>query len=503
MATEEADAPQNDSNLVGLKLEANEIASPNRTEETLALLAKEVAEIKTIVATLSSRLDVLELEKTKHHTSNGINSNKHMGQIVTLNVGGQIFTTTRATLCIHGDSMLNKMVSGTYSESTDAKGNIFIDRSPQHFDVILNFLRSGKILLPETLRDTIDLKDEFDYYNLPFPDEAFIRFPKAYSLERVFGEVPIQPEFWDISKNYLLCAEYKETEYLAYVINFHTGKRVGKVIDLQSHIEQGFQCGLTGYGTTIWTYNRKDARLVIIDMISGYPETIHLNKISPTISWKSCSVLTHFQSTSILCMCDESEPDTRKVACLFDIQRKKLILLDAIRNRPLHTWCPLLYDDVFVCILLKSDDNTKHLCACDIKTGKALYERQSYNMRKIACGDLLLRVDGCGSGCLVDPKDGCVVGSFNALNLQNVLGRKLKATDAISCFGRSHMVIWPRDSSDLLIFELCRNAPICHLKDLLPHSNIGSLAHIFQCGNKLISCCYSPNHLMVLAPRCN
>jgi len=116
-------------------------------------------------------------------------------------------------------------------------------------------------------------------------------------------------------------------------------------------------------------------------------------------------------------MCEESESDARKVACLFDIEKKKIITLDAIKNRPLHLWCPLLYDgevflwsdgtvasvlniitDVFVCILLKADDNTKHLCACDIKTGKVLYERQSYNMRKIACGDLLLRVDGCGSG---------------------------------------------------------------------------------------------------------
>src|SRR5687768_13068303 len=75
---------------------------------------------------------------------------------------------------------------------------------------------------------------EFLYYHLPFPDDVYLGFPSCYTLERVIGEPPLLPEFWEVRNGLLLCSEYKETEYITYLIDVNTGQRVGKVIDLLS-----------------------------------------------------------------------------------------------------------------------------------------------------------------------------------------------------------------------------------------------------------------------------
>ncbi|KAK8751569.1 hypothetical protein OTU49_009126 [Cherax quadricarinatus] len=71
---------------------------------------------------------------------------------VTLNVGGQIFTTTRATLVTkEPNSMLAKMFSCEDSSllpsNRDAHGAYLIDRSYTYFEPLLNFLRNGTLIL--------------------------------------------------------------------------------------------------------------------------------------------------------------------------------------------------------------------------------------------------------------------------------------------------------------------------------------------------------------------
>jgi hypothetical protein len=70
-----------------------------------------------------------------------------MNDIIKLNVGGTLFTTTRATLIHNPDSMLAKMFDpalGMRAAATDANGAYFIDRTPEKFAVILTFLGSGR-----------------------------------------------------------------------------------------------------------------------------------------------------------------------------------------------------------------------------------------------------------------------------------------------------------------------------------------------------------------------
>ncbi|KAG1678694.1 BTB/POZ domain-containing protein KCTD9 [Nymphon striatum] len=73
---------------------------------------------------------------------------------ITLNVGGQYFTTTKSTLLTkEPNSMLARMFASDDSESSLAPSNLdqtgayLIDRSPLYFEPILNFLRHGELIL--------------------------------------------------------------------------------------------------------------------------------------------------------------------------------------------------------------------------------------------------------------------------------------------------------------------------------------------------------------------
>lgn len=71
---------------------------------------------------------------------------------VTLNVGGQVFTTTRATLVTkEPNSMLAKMFDCEDCclppSNRDAHGAYLIDRSYTYFEPLLNFLRNGSLIL--------------------------------------------------------------------------------------------------------------------------------------------------------------------------------------------------------------------------------------------------------------------------------------------------------------------------------------------------------------------
>ena len=81
---------------------------------------------------------------------------------VTLNVGGQVFHTSRTTLCRDADSMLARLFGRGFAPSdepgttgfrwkstTDASGAVLFDRDPRYFSPVLNYLRTSVLILPE------------------------------------------------------------------------------------------------------------------------------------------------------------------------------------------------------------------------------------------------------------------------------------------------------------------------------------------------------------------
>ncbi|PRP86672.1 K+ channel tetramerization domain-containing protein [Planoprotostelium fungivorum] len=82
--------------------------------------------------------------------------------IVRLNVGGQRFETSKMTLM--GNPFFKAMLeSGIWQPEND--GSYFLDRNPQYFAVILEYLRTGTLLLTEGLNEEA-LDKELEFYQV-------------------------------------------------------------------------------------------------------------------------------------------------------------------------------------------------------------------------------------------------------------------------------------------------------------------------------------------------
>eukprot|EP01062_Namystynia_karyoxenos_P039859 TRINITY_DN28996_c0_g1_i1.p1 TRINITY_DN28996_c0_g1~~TRINITY_DN28996_c0_g1_i1.p1 ORF type:complete len:367 (+),score=124.88 TRINITY_DN28996_c0_g1_i1:94-1101(+) len=90
--------------------------------------------------------------------------------IIGLNVGGRVFTTTRATLCRERDSLLASLFDPAAEAGlrlpVDSDGNFFIDRDGRLFAIALNFLRTFS--LPDGLShsDLRLLRAEADFFGI-------------------------------------------------------------------------------------------------------------------------------------------------------------------------------------------------------------------------------------------------------------------------------------------------------------------------------------------------
>eukprot|EP00727_Mastigamoeba_balamuthi_P011324 m51a1_g6814 hypothetical protein (762) ;mRNA; r:275001-278123 len=123
-------------------------------------LGEEVAELEEGRRRLES--DRAEYEQLKARVR-GVN---FASDTVKLDVGGRVFRTALATL--HREhSVLSAMFSDEGPAAVkDEDGTYFIDRSPKHFDTILNYLRSGLLIKPDSPADLEELLAEADFYQI-------------------------------------------------------------------------------------------------------------------------------------------------------------------------------------------------------------------------------------------------------------------------------------------------------------------------------------------------
>lgn len=87
-----------------------------------------------------------------------------VGEIITLNVGGRRFSTSKQTLTWIPDSFFSSLLSGRISSLRDETGAIFIDRDPEAFVPILNFLRTKE--LDSRGIDLKVIKHEAEFYGI-------------------------------------------------------------------------------------------------------------------------------------------------------------------------------------------------------------------------------------------------------------------------------------------------------------------------------------------------
>jgi hypothetical protein len=104
-----------------------------------------------------------------------LNNEKHSNyDVVTLNVGGKLFSTFKEILMkLESTYFYALLNSGNFNSGPD--GSYFIDRDPAHFGLIMTFLRTGefpqKKLKSMTSWEIEELEEECDYFLLPSPQE--------------------------------------------------------------------------------------------------------------------------------------------------------------------------------------------------------------------------------------------------------------------------------------------------------------------------------------------
>ena len=90
----------------------------------------------------------------------------HFSSTIQLNVGGHRFTTSLHTPTKDPNSMVAAMFSGKFEMKPCEDGAFFIDRDGTHFRFILNYLRNGKLTLPEGATFLKELADEAEFYQI-------------------------------------------------------------------------------------------------------------------------------------------------------------------------------------------------------------------------------------------------------------------------------------------------------------------------------------------------
>lgn len=105
--------------------------------------------------------DVQITKKTRKEVTPKMIRNMAPSDVVELNIGGTVFKTKKYTLTkING--FWKTLVTTEAPIKIDETGAIFVDRSPKHFGIILNFMRYGDVKLPDLKDGKFDLNEIYN-----------------------------------------------------------------------------------------------------------------------------------------------------------------------------------------------------------------------------------------------------------------------------------------------------------------------------------------------------
>jgi len=109
---------------------------------------------------------------------------------IVLNVGGTHFSTTLATLQSKNGTFFEKMFRQGATTTCSADGTFFIDRNPKTFEYILDFLRTGDMLVKsEDASIRSQLLEDAEFFELPEELKEYLRLSSLASIDLSFSEV--------------------------------------------------------------------------------------------------------------------------------------------------------------------------------------------------------------------------------------------------------------------------------------------------------------------------
>ncbi|PIC49135.1 hypothetical protein B9Z55_007840 [Caenorhabditis nigoni] len=161
-------------------------------------------------------------------------SSNKMTDIVKLNVGGTMFQTSKSTLTKF-DGFFKTLLETGIPVTKDNSSAIFIDRSPKHFEKILDFLRDGDVALPESLEDVSEIQKEAQFYLLDGLVKLCIWKPKVRkSSFFIDSDEEVARFIAESKKKAVLVVFYKLTSNSLYISELvvETVMRCGDKIDV-------------------------------------------------------------------------------------------------------------------------------------------------------------------------------------------------------------------------------------------------------------------------------
>ena len=139
-----------------------------RNEELVTEIDERKKKMRTELSEMQSKYDDLH---SKLHTQDA--DSEDGSSMVKLNVGGDCFVTTVSSLTRVKPTYFSAMFSSEFRVDPNSDGEYFIDRGPEHFELILNFLRGNEEIEledirkePWTSRDLRRLRDEVQFYGI-------------------------------------------------------------------------------------------------------------------------------------------------------------------------------------------------------------------------------------------------------------------------------------------------------------------------------------------------
>jgi len=109
---------------------------------------------------------------------------------INLNVGGKLFTTSLTTLRSISGTFFEKMFRKGANTTVSADGKYFIDRDPSTFGYVLDYLRSGDLLIKSEDKNLrMQVLDDAEYFQLPEELKNYLRWSSAEGIDLWFSEV--------------------------------------------------------------------------------------------------------------------------------------------------------------------------------------------------------------------------------------------------------------------------------------------------------------------------